>query len=165
MIRYSFFTQMQPPAPFVLLTLRHPQTGAEVQDVIAQLDTAADRTLLPLDLVKSLAFDKIGDIEIEGVGGTVEFMPLYHILLGIASRPLRPYAVVAHPGEPWVLLGRDVLNGHRVLFDGPNLVLEIGELRLTVARRRLDAVADEWRGGGPRRRVGRFQRDADIPLR
>ena len=30
MTRYPFNTQKQPPAPFVLLTLRHPRSGAEV---------------------------------------------------------------------------------------------------------------------------------------
>jgi hypothetical protein len=34
--------------------------------------------------------------------------------------------VVASSGEPWVLLGRDVLNAHRLLLDGPHLTLEIG---------------------------------------
>lgn len=125
MIQYSFFTGMSPPAPFALLTLRHPQTGAEVTDVAAQLDTAADRTLLPLELVQTLALDKVGEIEIGGVGGTSQFMPLHDVLIGIATLPLRRYSVVTHTDEPWVLLGRDVLNGYRVVFDGPNLILEI----------------------------------------
>lgn len=113
MTRYSYYTGMRPPAPFVLLTLRNPQTGSEARDVAAQIDTAADR------------LDQIGRIEIGGVGGFSGFMPLHDVLLGIASFPLRRYMVVAHADEPWVLLGRDVLNGHRVLLDGPNLVLEL----------------------------------------
>lgn len=27
--------------------------------------------------------------------------------------------------EPWILLGRDVLNGHKLVLDGPDLALEI----------------------------------------
>ena len=34
--------------------------------------------------------------------------------------------VVASSGEPWVLLGRDILNAHRLFLDGPQLTLEIG---------------------------------------
>lgn len=34
--------------------------------------------------------------------------------------------VVASPGESWALLGRDVLNAHKLVLDGPQLVLEIG---------------------------------------
>ena len=39
--------------------------------------------------------------------------------------PPRVIRVVASRDEPYVLLGRDVLNGHRVILDGPRLHLEI----------------------------------------
>ena len=126
MIRYTYNLQKQPPAPFVLVTMRHPRSGAEARDLPAQIDTAADRTLLPLALVQALALDKIGDMDIGGVGGKVETMPVYDVLVGIHSLPLCAIEVVAHAGELWVLLGRDVLNAHRLLLDGPGLALEIG---------------------------------------
>lgn len=125
MTRYGYNAQKQPPAPFVLLVLRHPRSGTEVRDIPAQLDTAADRTLLPLPVAEALGLDRIGGIDIGGVGGTVEQMPVYDVLLGIHPLPLRLIEVVAHPGEPWVLLGRDVLNSHRLVLDGPGLVLQI----------------------------------------
>ncbi len=34
--------------------------------------------------------------------------------------------VIADRDEPYVLLGRDVLNHFRVELDGPNLIVEIG---------------------------------------
>jgi len=34
--------------------------------------------------------------------------------------------VLSSPGEPHILLGRDVLNGFKALFDGPNEILEFG---------------------------------------
>jgi hypothetical protein len=40
LIRYTYNTQVNPPAPFVLITLRNPAGGAEVRDVPAQIDTA-----------------------------------------------------------------------------------------------------------------------------
>ena len=67
MIRYTYNAQVQPPAPFVYLTLRNPADGSEVQNVAAQIDN-----------------------------------------------------------EPWVLLGRDVVNAHRLVLDGPQFTLEIG---------------------------------------
>ncbi len=126
MIRYSYNTQKQPPAPFMRVTLRHPNTGAEVRDLPAQLDTGADRTVFPLSLTSALALHQCGVVEVIGVGGNGEEMPLFDVLLTLHNLPPQRMEALAHPGEPWVLLGRDVLNGHRVLFDGPNLVLEIG---------------------------------------
>jgi hypothetical protein len=88
MIRYSFNSQIKPPAPFVNVVLRHPLSGEEIRDVPAQLDTAADRTLLPMALVKSLELPAIGSIGMGGVGGMVIQMTLFVVLLGIHTLPL-----------------------------------------------------------------------------
>lgn len=126
MIHYRYFAQVNPPAPFIYVTLRNPQTGAELQDVPAQLDTAADRTLLPDDLVHTLGLPQLSTIPIGGVGGFVQAMPSYLIQMRIHNLPAQTVEVVADPDESWVLLGRDVLNAHRIVLDGPRLSLEIG---------------------------------------
>jgi hypothetical protein len=124
-IRYNYLPQLQPPAPFVHVTLRNPVTGAEQRDVPAQLDTAADRTLLPDPVVQALALPQIGTIPIGGVGGITQTMPCYPVQMTIHNLPVQIVEVVASAGESWVLLGRDVLNAHRLLLDGPRLILEI----------------------------------------
>ncbi len=126
MIRYTYVRQLEPPAPFVKLTLQNPVTGAELRDVTAQLDNAADRTLLPEQAVQALSLPQIGSIPIGGVGGIVQQMPSYPVRVAIHDLPALTIEVVSSPGESWVLLGRDVLNAHKILLDGPNLVLEIG---------------------------------------
>ncbi|NUQ65992.1 MAG: hypothetical protein HUU20_26320 [Pirellulales bacterium] len=126
MIRYHYLTQLQPPAPFVHVTLRNPVTGAEEQLVPAQLDTAADRTLLPDTLVRSLALAQIGTVPIGGVGGITQTMPSYPVQVAVHNLPPQVIEAVASAGEAWVLLGRDLLNSHRLLLDGPQLFLEIG---------------------------------------
>lgn len=126
MIRYNYLSQLQPPAPFVYLTLRNPITGDEQRDVPAQLDCAADRTLLPESIAKRLALPQIGTIVIGGVGGTAQLMPSYPVDVTIHNLPALIVEVVASPGESWVLLGRDVMKVHRILLDGPQLALEIG---------------------------------------
>ena len=126
MIRYNYLSQLRPPAPFVYVTLRNPVSGAEQRDVPAQLDTAADRTLLPDIFVQSLALPQIGSIVIGGVGGVTQSMPSYPVEMAIHSLPPQLIEVVASAGESWVLLGRDVLNAYRLLLDGPQLFLEIG---------------------------------------
>lgn len=62
MIRYSYLTQFQPPALFIYVTLRNPLSGAEMRDVPAQVDSAADRTLLPEAVVQVLALPQMGTI-------------------------------------------------------------------------------------------------------
>ena len=59
-------------------------------------------------------------------GGVIHSLPVYAVLLGIHDLPAPPFKVTADAEESWVLLGRDVLNAHRLLLDGPHLGLEIG---------------------------------------
>lgn len=125
MIRVAYNNQKQPPAPFVLATLSNPLDGRCLSDVPAQLDTAADRTLVPMDLLQSLGLQPIDDILIGGLGGFQESMPLFAAAISIFTLPPQTLSVVGHPGEPWILIGRDILNLHRLILDGPNLTLEI----------------------------------------
>jgi hypothetical protein len=101
-------------------------TNAEQHDVPAQLDLAADRTLLPSEVATALSLPQIGTILIGGVGGIAQAMPSYPVQLAIDNLPVQIVEVVASAGESWVLLGRDVLNAHRLLLDGPQLFVEIG---------------------------------------
>jgi gag-polyprotein putative aspartyl protease len=126
LIRYRYNTQKQPPAPFVLVTISNPLTGAEVRDVPAQLDTGADCTLLPQKFVDALGLNFSGSWTVGGIAGKVEEMRLYPASIGIHQFPTRTIEVVAHADEPWVLLGRDVLNDYRLLLDGPGQAIEIG---------------------------------------
>ena len=126
MIRYAYLPQLNPPSPFVHIVLQNPADGTELRTVPAQLDTAADRTILPETLVKSLGLPQVGTVHLGGFGGATFTLPVYAVNLGIHDLPVRLIKVAAHAEESWVLLGRDVLNSYRVLLDGPQLALEIG---------------------------------------
>lgn len=126
MIRYGYFRGFTPPAPFVYVTLQNPFTGAREGNAPAQLDTAADRTLLPETLVRKLGLPVVDSLRIGGVGGIEQDMPLHPVLLGVHDLPFLRVRVVSSPGESWVLLGRDVLNEYRMLLDGPGLGVDVG---------------------------------------
>jgi predicted aspartyl protease len=125
MIRFKYITQFRPSAPFVYVTIRTADGASEIGELPAQLDTAADRTVVPMKVVDELAVEPMGNIPIGGVAGHVTLMPTF--LVQVEIRLLRSVnvAVVAHREEPFVLLGRDVLNQFRVSLDGPGEVVEI----------------------------------------
>jgi hypothetical protein len=125
MIRGTYNTQVQPPAPFVLVSLRDALGLEQSLTIPAQIDTAADRTVVPLSAVTSLGLSPIDERTFVGFGGTLQRVPLFLLSLAIHTFPASVVQVIAHPDEPWVLLGRDVLNAYRLLLDGPNLVLEL----------------------------------------
>jgi hypothetical protein len=127
MIRYRYTKQLMPPAPFVYVSVGCPATGALVSDLPAQIDTGADRSVLPKQLVANLGLAEDGRAMFQGFGGEIVELPLY--LLEIRVGDLRPLLVRAVLGaaESHILLGRDVLNAHRVLLDGPQLALEVDQ--------------------------------------
>jgi hypothetical protein len=93
-IRYNYLSQLQPAAPFVYVILQNSITGAERRDVPAQLDTAADRTLLPDAVAQALALPQIGTVPIGGVGGITQTMPCYPVQLTIHNLPAQTVEVV-----------------------------------------------------------------------
>lgn len=51
----SHFT---PPAPLAGITILHPSTGRAVDNVLMLVDTGADVTLVPAEIVQSLGVDR-----------------------------------------------------------------------------------------------------------
>lgn len=118
-IRYGYLRSLQPPAPFINVVLQHPTSGSEMRDLAAQVDYGADRTVLPEKVSQTLGLPQVGRIQIGALGGAVYVLPSFAVLLGIHDFPLRRLEIVASADEEWILLGRDVLNSHRIVLDGP----------------------------------------------
>lgn len=87
----------------------------------AKVDSGADRTVIPAVLATELRLD-----EFEGLGGHRITMTLVRVILAIRSCPEVEVSAAANDGEPYILLGRDVLNNFRVVLDGPSGKMEIG---------------------------------------
>jgi hypothetical protein len=96
-----------------------------LDDLPAQIDTAADRTVIPGSVVDRLGLVRLDEFVVAGLGGQVFVVPSYRLELALRASSHHLLEVISHAEEPFVLLGRDVLNRHRILLDGPNLALEI----------------------------------------
>jgi hypothetical protein len=125
-IRYSYNRQIDPPAPFIHVTLRCIEIGTELSRQAAQLDIAADRTVLPGQLATTLRLVPLDEIEVAGFGGQIFTTPTYRVQIAVHDFDPIFAECIAHNDEPFILLGRDVLNHYRLLLDGPQLSLEIG---------------------------------------
>jgi hypothetical protein len=73
----------------------------------------------------SLGLRRIDEIVAAGLGNQQISLSVYLVSLALLTLSSKEISVIAHPEEPWILLGRDVLNLHRCVLDGPNLMLEI----------------------------------------
>jgi predicted aspartyl protease len=124
-LRGPYSTQVAPPAPFVPVTLSDPINSSVVATAPAQVDTAADRTVVPMRIIESLGLEPIDDLYVSGFGGSIHKISVYLVTLALQTFPPETLRVLAHANEKYVLLGRDVLNNHRIILDGPNQILEI----------------------------------------
>ena len=75
--------------------------------------------------MEEVQLGQIGEFEAIGLGGHLMTLPTFLVRVQLRGLPPHVVKVLASPAEPYVLLGRDVLNHFRVTLDGPNLVLEI----------------------------------------
>lgn len=111
MIRYRYAHQLSPPAPFVSVTLRCPTTATRTVGLPAQLDSAADRTVLPGRVVEGLGLVEDGRALFQGFAGEVIELPVFLVEVQVHDFP--PVLIRAALGE------------HHVVLDGPGLALEI----------------------------------------
>lgn len=115
MVAYS--TAFLPPAPALDVEVRDPQTGVAAT-ILAKIDTGADGSIIPEDLVQTLNLIDFDEIVTVAFNGRLEKQPSYLIDLAVAGRTFTDLEVVAAP-IPYLLLGRDVLNQLVTILNGP----------------------------------------------
>jgi predicted aspartyl protease len=108
------------------VTLVCPPTTKECADLPAQVDTAADRTVVPWRAVEQLGLEPMGEMQVQSFGGEIATFPAFLVQLQVREQEPMKIKVLSSQDEPYVLLGRDALNRLRLLLDGPALLLDIG---------------------------------------
>ena len=126
-VRYNYNRQLTPAAPFVHIRIVSYDGRVLAERVPAQIDTGADLTVVPDELADRLNLMPRGEMAVGGFGSGRAVATIYQARIGIHNLPLVPARVVSNVAEPRVLLGRDVLNRHRIVLDGPRATLEIEE--------------------------------------
>jgi hypothetical protein len=125
MIHYRYAEQFIPPAPFVNVSVQCLGTGSRAEKQPAQVDSAADRSVLPERLVEGLGLVEDGRLLFQGFAGQVVELPVFLVAIQVHDFPPVFVRAALGVGEPHILLGRDVLNAHDFLLAGPRLSLGI----------------------------------------
>jgi predicted aspartyl protease len=112
--------QFDPPAPVAYVTLRHPATGASISDVPMLLDTGADVTLLPREIIKQLGVKPVENrvYEVEGFDGVTKLAEVVQLDLIFLERKFKGQFLLID--QPMGILGRNILNTIALLLDGPH---------------------------------------------
>jgi predicted aspartyl protease len=98
------------------------------RDYPAIIDSGAEYTSVPVELVDDFELEQCGDMPVSGTTGEQEIQGIYEInveFLGLAF-PLQPCLAGTGPiTRTYVLVGRDILNRYRLVLDGPNFLFTI----------------------------------------
>lgn len=121
---WGYDRSVDPPAPFVDIRVSPPLDPVLGQPLQAKLDTAADISCIPADLVELFRLLPTRIIPVEGYDGIQTMIYTYIITLEVANARFHHLEVVLIP-EKYALLGRDVLNKFYVQLNGPDLTFHM----------------------------------------
>ena len=107
-----------PPAPIVSVTLTGVVKTRPKVTVEAMIDTGADITAVPETLRDRLNLYRLGRLQLEDVRGVRELVYTYEVRLGLNEEKPIEMEVVLAPFS-FVVLGRDWLQNHYLLLNGP----------------------------------------------
>lgn len=124
MISLPYSKSFRPPAPVVSVAVGIPnQTHPRVM-IDAQIDTGADRTVIPTSVAIQLGLIPGSQLQFGVVGGIVT-LPVYFVAISIPGVMDFTIDVAGDDDEPLILLGRDVLNCLDTDLNGPDRILEL----------------------------------------
>lgn len=107
-----------PPAPVAHVTLRNPATGDVLTNVPMLIDTGADATLVPSEAAEKLGINAEENkaFEVQGFGGETNYLKSARLDLLFLNKTFKgEYLLI---DRPIGILGRNILNKLRILFDG-----------------------------------------------
>lgn len=125
-MKFNYEKAEDPPAPFISVRLSHDVHDERTVEINAKLDTGADITAIPSDIVEQLNLRHSGEMAFEDFDGHLFHKDIYAIRIKLPTGQHGRINVLTIPSDH-VLLGRDVINQFRLLLDGPALTLEILE--------------------------------------
>lgn len=107
-----------PPAPVAHVTLRNPATGDVLTNIPMLIDTGADVTLVPSEAVEKLGIktEENKAFEVQGYNGETTNLKSARLDLLFLNKTFKGEYLLTNRSIG--ILGRNILNKLRILFDG-----------------------------------------------
>lgn len=124
-LTYPYSDAYTPSMPVVDLGVSRPGARQPIQVVTAVVDSGADGTLVPIDVLEAVSAGYVGEAVIRGISGSRQGVSMYLATLHVGSHVLKAVRVVAIPEGGEAILGRNVLQFLVVTLNGPAAMTEI----------------------------------------
>jgi predicted aspartyl protease len=127
MISFDYDTSYYPAMPVAVATIVHPDHPQANIRCAALIDTGADGTMLPADLLQSIDAPLIGDATMRWVTGAGEIVDVHLVQIRVGHYDVGAIRAVALPAGSEAILGRDVLNQLILTLNGLANVVEVSD--------------------------------------
>ncbi len=124
---YPYNPHYFPSAPVVTVRLGSIDGRQASGLTPALIDTGADVTLVPFNLLQSIGAQYVGDAVFSGITGDRKIADVYLVTLMVGLHRVPAVRVIALAEDDEVIVGRDILNQLVVTLNGPAGVTEIAE--------------------------------------
>jgi hypothetical protein len=114
-----------PPMPVLDIGVSRPGVNVLSATVAAVVDTGADGSLLPLDVLEQAGAIFVDRAYVRGITGQRQAVDLYLITIHLGRFRITGIRAIALPPGNAAILGRDVLNHLDITLRGPAGVTEI----------------------------------------
>jgi len=124
MTKYEYSREFINPAPIVEVEVTNPYKSRS-RKLKGKIDTAADISAIPDELISELELEWSGSVEARGFNQKkLKKVKTYRVNISFANRRFEHIEVIPAAG-PFVLIGRNVLNQLKILLNGKNLKFKI----------------------------------------
>lgn len=108
-----------PPAPVIPIAITAPGRTRATRVLAALIDSGADATLLPVNLLEDIGARAVGYATLVGISDQPHLAEVYVVNVEIGAHVLYAMRVLAMPPDSADVLGRDVLNHLTITLNGP----------------------------------------------
>jgi predicted aspartyl protease len=122
---YNYDLTYDPAIPVVEVHLVSPESGEAVGPITAVVDSGADGTTIPTDLLEQIGALSIGTGIMSGIWGERQVVNIYLVRLEIGPYALLGVRVAGVPNSVGFVLGRNILNHMAITLNGPATTTEI----------------------------------------
>lgn len=124
---YTYSREYQPAMPVVEVKLGRGGESVPYEAHLALVDSGADGTLVPIDLLEQVGARQVGTARIRGIVGQSQEADIFLVSLRVGPHALNAVRVVAGAEGDEIVLGRNILNHLVVTLNGLASTVEILE--------------------------------------
>lgn len=115
----------EPAMPILDIGISRPNARTAAVTIEAIVDTGADATLIPINLLEGIGATSVAVGYVRGITGAREQVDVYLVTLHIANFRIYGVRVGGLLSSDTAILGRDVVNQLDIALLGPAGVLEV----------------------------------------